>query len=65
MGLKSSDDCVINLCVYCHILQGKGERKFWRPYGGITKASKLANELFENTGHYETCIELIENWRKG
>lgn len=69
-SLKPGDDYCVPLCCTtgigknekgCHEKQHKGEVEFWDKYGGILKATKLAQDLFNHTGNEEYGNELI--WR--
>ena len=64
MGLKSPDSCTVPLCVKHHEAQHKtSERLFWGNYGGIEKATKLANDLYEHTGDEQKARELKARWK--
>lgn len=70
---KSGDDCTVPLCTLpfdgkkfvngCHEIQGKGERKFWEPFGGSERATDLANNLYSVSGNYEAAFDLLAGFR--
>ncbi len=61
MGLKSGDNCIVPLCCTCHTQQHKvDEVKFWEGFGGIKKATRLANDLYYATRNRERAMMLLE-----
>jgi hypothetical protein len=57
-GLKPGDNCTVPLCVGCHAKQHRiGERKFWAPFGGTTRATKISNLLYRDTGDRTKAVE--------
>jgi hypothetical protein len=65
-GFKSCDSCCVPMAVFAHHAQhGQNEREFWKQYGGIEKATKLAKGLYENRYDDDKAIELITRWRRG
>lgn len=64
MGKKPSDKYCVPLSVDQHRVQhDMSEIEFWRPYLGIKRASKLAEELYFNSGNTNKAIILIMEWR--
>lgn len=61
MGFKSGDDCTVPLSLREHNLQHQigCEEKYWKPYGGYERATKLAKDLFRVSGNREAALELI------
>jgi hypothetical protein len=64
--MKQSDRYCLPLSVDIHrkqTLWKKGEEDFWSQYGGIERAKRLANDLYECTGQTEKALKLIAEWR--
>ena len=65
IGLKSSDDRCVPLCVSCHRKQGEiGELKFWYGYGGYEAAAALGKKLYKVTGDRAKALKLLLEFRK-
>lgn len=64
LGLKPCDSFCVPLSCREHYIQGQiGEEPYWKPYGGIEKATELAKALFSVSGNREAAMEIIFAWR--
>lgn len=66
VGMKPSDEVCIPLSCREHALQHEiGEVNYWKPYGGVERATGLAKALYGVSGNREAAMELIIQWRNG
>lgn len=64
MGLKPSDNLVVPLTYLEHKTQHEmSEVEFWEVFGGIEKAKKLANDLYNVSGNTEAALDILARWR--
>ncbi len=66
MGMKPSDEYVVPMHFETHLEQHRTtEEKFYKPFGGVSKAKDFAIRLFENTGDEWMAREILEDFRHG
>jgi hypothetical protein len=63
IGMKSGDNNCLPLSVDEHRIQHEiGEQNYWFSFGGLAKAKRLANNLYDVSGDMDAALALLESF---